>query len=817
MDLANVSTFDDLLASFLSHRAAEHLTQSLAKRIIAAGRAIILLDGIDELPSVAVREKLRSAVIEGMTSAAPLGIRWLMTSRILGYEQVPFHTDPLLKMLNGFTLHDSAHSKDSIDKDSWRKPFPTLTFHDDFVKQFYIAPFTNSQIAQYAENWYSVRDSRSSPDNRTASGFLMSISLASDTKTLARIPNLLAMMLLVYRNRQRLPQARTQLYLEITQAYLEGIDAFRKLDYLDEFDLKKKREWLGYVGYRMQMRKSNNSAVVASKSHVKKWIIQAIKRTEDVPASAPAIADRFLDFVARRSGLLIPRSETQYSFVHLSFQEFFAAIHLADHVASYDWGRGTACDPTPTEFAAWATDPAWHETLLFLLPLLQSHPKDVSQTVLSQLFPARDLAKSTISARVGSPSLLHEANLAAPLAANEYVSMPPRLRKKLFSLCWMAGSSEEASVSNSAFLSAHFMCDAKYKYLSLEALANLVTSIPGLQVRVRAASDGTLADIAGIASIEKLDVEGLGVTDLTPLTGLQSLMSVKLTNTRLTDLAQLGEIDTLQYLSLDRNLSRLQGLGSLRQLRSLIVRYVGRDRTFSDITKLTKLKEVAILASHVGPMPDFSQLHDLVSLSLANSEVTDWNVAGVMSQLKALQISDTRLGQAFPADRFPNLTSLAADKSLIEKVASICSLEHLETLTLSSNKLSGFDDLANLSQLRALALSSTGLKDGSFITRLCHLERLVLSNNPIRDISALANLGNLRYLGLMGTNIRDLSPLRDLRRLSSISLDFSPVADLAPLKNIRSLRFLSVTRSAAVERQVQSLREALPGCQVFFS
>lgn len=45
----------------------------------------------------------------------------------------------------------------------------------------------------------------------------------------------------------------------------------------------------------------------------------------------------FLDYVARRSGLLLPRGEDRFAFIHLSFQEYFAACFLEEQVTSPMW------------------------------------------------------------------------------------------------------------------------------------------------------------------------------------------------------------------------------------------------------------------------------------------------------------------------------------------------------------------------------------------------------------------------------------------------------------------------------------------------
>ena len=71
-------------------RAGAHsrFEDSLLGRMLESGQALLLLDGIDEIGSVEIRSALRGAVHEGMRRYRHC--RWIITSRIVGYDEVPF-------------------------------------------------------------------------------------------------------------------------------------------------------------------------------------------------------------------------------------------------------------------------------------------------------------------------------------------------------------------------------------------------------------------------------------------------------------------------------------------------------------------------------------------------------------------------------------------------------------------------------------------------------------------------------------------------------------------------------------------------------
>ena len=63
------------------------------------------------------------------------------------------------------------------------------------------------------------------------------------------------------------------------------------------------------------------------------------------------------------------------AFVHLSFQEYFAAVALDREVTGFNWARGPSrvhWDWTRETVAMWAGQSGWRETLTFLFELLAS-------------------------------------------------------------------------------------------------------------------------------------------------------------------------------------------------------------------------------------------------------------------------------------------------------------------------------------------------------------------------------------------------------------------------------------------------------------
>jgi hypothetical protein len=66
-----------------------------------------------------------------------------------------------------------------------------------------------------------------------------------------------------------------------------------------------------------------------------------------------------VDYIARRSGLLMPRGEGQFAFMHLSFQEYFAACHCLEQVTASRWldGRAKKQSFSPDDLRGYADKP----------------------------------------------------------------------------------------------------------------------------------------------------------------------------------------------------------------------------------------------------------------------------------------------------------------------------------------------------------------------------------------------------------------------------------------------------------------------------
>ncbi len=337
-------TKEDMLSAFIATLDAEirdEISTDWLLDELREGRGFLLLDGLDEVGDRETRKQLRDKVVRPLLKEIPASFA-ILTSRIVGYDEVPFEAYVSLE----------KYAADAPDR--W---FP-LT-----IRRCYVAPFTDEDIEQFIVRWYRARES--SPDKQQAGieSFKRALGQNDRVRRLAGNPLLLTLMALVHRVTANLPSGRVKLYDKIVEAFLETIQVYRKLGTPATLDEMKR--WLAKVGWQMQQRraslKQSDEELLVHRDEVLAWVTEAISE-ERGASEAREDAEKFLDYVARRSGLLIPRGPEHFAFVHLTFQEYFAAFELRGKVRRFD-KLAELC-------AELVAKRHWHETINLLFEML---------------------------------------------------------------------------------------------------------------------------------------------------------------------------------------------------------------------------------------------------------------------------------------------------------------------------------------------------------------------------------------------------------------------------------------------------------------
>ena len=579
LPIRGVKDFDGLLEAFLSREMSTPLRDDDGRRylnrMLTEGNAFLLLDGIDEIGGRRSREDLREAVFDGIARFPDC--RWLLSSRIVGYDEVPF--DSQRSRPDG---EPSRFARGSMVREEVTQPYrrerqPLMRGPKDRrIATRYLAPFDNSRIVAFARNWYRRREAAPQRARTNADHLIQAVHADDAILRLARVPNLLTMMALIHRIEATLPHGRALLYDRIAEAYLESIDRFRGID-SSPHDLPRKKIWLARAGFEMQRRRTSGdhtdgSEILVDYETVLGWLSEEMDRGNAL-VNAPS-AREFLDIVGRRSGLFLPRGEGRYAFVHLSFQEYFAAVALARELTRFRWAKREASRLgfDRDTVAGWAGESVWRETFAFLFELLASEDEDDWHADLLDCVFGEDFSR--LGGSETDEVSLNLGHLLARLVVNARSGLSPSKREEAIARCvkteirlqtdsWIPRSNIFANlIGDDAQLNMKVFKEIDAQIEAAEPV-NRSLNLRGVQI-----SD--ITPLANLTSLRRLDLTNTQISDVMPLANLTSLVSLDLTDTQVSDVTPLANLASLLLLDLtDTQVSDITPLVNLTSLKSL--------------------------------------------------------------------------------------------------------------------------------------------------------------------------------------------------------------------------------------------------------
>jgi hypothetical protein len=258
------------------------------KRLLTDGRAIVLVDGVDELP-----ESRRGAVR-----------RWL---------------HDLIK--------DFPNARYVVTTRPAATPADWLGADDFTVAE--LEPMTPADVSVFVHRWHeAMRDQCGDADERDQlTGYenrlLDSIATQRHLRRLAGYPLLCALLCALHRDRHgALPANRMELYRIALEMLLDRRDRGRELPTTPDLDLDLPQKTLLLRDIAYWLVRNGWSSVALDRVQQR---VAGKLRCMAVKAPTPAVFRLLLE----RSGLLREPVEGQIDFVHRSFQEYLAAAEAA--------------------------------------------------------------------------------------------------------------------------------------------------------------------------------------------------------------------------------------------------------------------------------------------------------------------------------------------------------------------------------------------------------------------------------------------------------------------------------------------------------
>lgn len=310
------------------------LDSKLLQYYLSIGDCIILFDGLDELPNVELRFKVKK-IVESFSISYPLNF-YCVTSRIVGY------------------------SESSLDSEEF--------------DHFTIRPLSLEEIKKFVKSWYEIREQSPRERAEMIKSLINAIETNEGVKRLSSNPLMLTIIALVHRIEAELPNERVKLYDKCTEALISTWEKY-KGTYINIGDTIKRRR-LEKLAFKMHNLTKNPNEQVELKAEKLKTMLKGILLESGtlVEEQAEEEADVFIEYIRKRIGILIERGQGIYGFIHLTFEEYFAACDIEKrYINNLDnmWG---VIEPM-------IIDSRWNEVMLLLMGKLGDFDEPVNDII----------------------------------------------------------------------------------------------------------------------------------------------------------------------------------------------------------------------------------------------------------------------------------------------------------------------------------------------------------------------------------------------------------------------------------------------------
>jgi len=290
---------DFLPSSIRGEKDREEALAGLIGDRLAEGSCLVLLDGLDEIVAPDQRAEIAAQIDSFVRGHERKGNRFVVTSRVAGYRSA---------RLSG----DMAHYRvcDMSDEQMWR-----------FLEQWCraVERFQTPDLSPQA---------RAEKAQAEIEAIRRAIEENPGVRTLATNPLLLRTLALIHRTGARLPQRRIELYRLAAETLIRDWQLARGVP---EEALVREAEATHLLAELAAWLHEEKPAGIATEGQVRGRLAEVKGGLDGKDRDHPDVlvaVDDFLERIRQQTGLFVERAPRRYGFMHLTFEEYFAARWL---------------------------------------------------------------------------------------------------------------------------------------------------------------------------------------------------------------------------------------------------------------------------------------------------------------------------------------------------------------------------------------------------------------------------------------------------------------------------------------------------------
>ena len=273
------------------------------------------------------------------------------------------------------------------------------------------------------------------------------------------------------------------------------------------------------------------------------------------------------------------------------------------------------------------------------------------------------------------------------------------------------------------------------------------------------------------------------LSDLSHMIFVEDLAIDSVPSGQLNNLSSLVNITSLQIRNTSINAEELKMIGSLPNLKRLILSNCGLT-TASGLETAVGLEYLDLSQNTIRDLSPLANMTQLQDLYLNHNAINDLTQIAGLNTLARLDVSYNLLETLNPIFACPELMYLNAGNNKITSIAGIDRLASLQIFSFANNTIQDISPISSCTGITQLDISENMIADISSLSALVKLDTLNFSRNVVTELPAFEKECALITIDGSHNQLTSLSALEGLENLNNVFMDYNEELDsIEPLVN----------------------------------